>query len=77
VRRDVAAAAWIGVVAPGAAEIAGSLQYDEIVPAGPRQADGGADAGEAGTNDGHCNLILQLVVNQREQGQIHHRRQRP
>jgi hypothetical protein len=51
VRLDVAGAARIGVVAPGAADLVGLLQDHEIGDAGVLELDGHAEPGEPGTND--------------------------
>ena len=50
VRRDVAGAAGIGVVAPGAADVVGLLQ-DQEVDALPLQRDAHAESGEPGADD--------------------------
>src|SRR5437868_5432419 len=49
---DVAGTAGIGVIAPGAAEIVGPLEHDEVVEAFPLQCDGHAEAREASADDG-------------------------
>ena len=56
-RGDVAGAAGIGVVAPGAAEVARPLQDHEVVHAGLLQADAAADAREAAARDREANML--------------------
>ena len=51
VGRHVAGRAGVGVVAPGAADLAGALEDREGVDAGAASADRGADAGEARADD--------------------------
>ena len=51
VARDVALAAGVGVVAPGAADVMGLLEDDEVLAAGVAQLHGHAHAGEAGADD--------------------------
>src|SRR5439155_2058280 len=50
VRRDVALAAGVRVLAPGAADVAGTLEDDEVVDAHLLEPDGGAEAGESGAD---------------------------
>ena len=50
-RRDVAGAARVGVVPPGAADVLGLLQDDEVVPAGLLELDRHAEPGEPGADD--------------------------
>jgi hypothetical protein len=49
---DVAAAAGVGVVPPGPADVGGPLQQHQVAVSGPAQRDGGAQAGEPGADDG-------------------------
>ena len=51
VARDVAAATGVSVVAPRAADVLGPLE-DDVVEAGALEGDRGAEAGEAGADDG-------------------------
>ena len=50
-RRDVACRTGIRVVTPGSADAVVALDEDEVVDSGSGEFDGGADAGEAGTDD--------------------------
>ena len=50
-RLDVAGAARVGVVPPGAADVLGLLQDDEVVDAGLLQLDRHAEPGEPGADD--------------------------
>src|SRR5690348_3386041 len=50
-RGHVAGAARVGVVTPGAADLAGLLEDDEIVAAGPLELDRRAEPREAGSDD--------------------------
>src|SRR5204862_6100292 len=50
-RRHVAATARIRVVAPGATEVVGALEQDEVLDPGLPQPDAQADAGESGPDD--------------------------
>ena len=50
-RGHVAAAARVGVVAPGAAEVVGALEQDEVLDPGLAQPYAEADAGEPGPDD--------------------------
>jgi hypothetical protein len=54
VRRHVAGGARIVVVAPGAADLAGLFQQQEVVLAGLAQLHGQAQAGEAAADDQHA-----------------------
>src|SRR5581483_11511663 len=49
---DVAGTPGKGVVAPGAADVAGALEDDEILDAFALEADGGAKAAEPAADDG-------------------------
>ncbi len=51
VARDVAGAARVGVVAPGAADVGAALEDREVVEAGVHELDGHGDAREAGADD--------------------------
>src|SRR5439155_6545992 len=57
-RRDVAPAAGIGVVTPGAAEAVSLLEQHEVLDAGLAQFDRGANAGEAAAHDRGAQLAL-------------------
>ena len=50
-RGGVGAAVRVGVLAPGAAELLGLLDQDEVLDSGLLQADGGADAAVAAADD--------------------------
>src|SRR5581483_2273275 len=54
VGRDVTGGAGIGVVPPGAADLAGPFEDDEVLDAGLLQAGGHAEAGEARPDDEHA-----------------------
>ncbi len=56
VRRHVAGAAGVGVVAPGAAEVARGLEHHEVVLAVLEQADRDSHAGEAAADDRDADL---------------------
>jgi hypothetical protein len=56
VRADVARAPWIGVVTPGATDVVGLLEHDEVVAAIPFQLDCHAKTGETGTDDDRVEL---------------------
>ncbi|CFE39143.1 Uncharacterised protein [Mycobacterium tuberculosis] len=60
VRRDVARAAGVGVVAPGAADVVGFLQYDEVHSL-LLQCDGHAQTGESGSDDDGAGTYRRLV----------------
>jgi hypothetical protein len=51
VRRHVAGTAGIGIVTPGAAEVAGPLEDDEVVVAALLEPDRGTQSTEARAND--------------------------
>src|SRR5207247_8042881 len=51
VRGDVAGAAGVGVVPPGAAEVVGALEHQEVVDAGLAEPDRGAEPAEAAADD--------------------------
>ena len=53
VRFDIAGRARVVVVAPGATDAGGPFEDQLVVEAGLLQADGHADAGEAGADDGN------------------------
>lgn len=59
-RRDVARAAGVGVVAPGAADVVGFLQYDEVHSL-LLQCDGHAQTGESGSDDDGAGTYRRLV----------------
>ena len=46
-RGDIALAARVGVRAPGATDVAGSLEHDEVRDPGSLQTDRGADSRES------------------------------
>ena len=54
VRRHVARAAGVGVIAPGAPELLGPLEHDEVVDVVLLEADSDAQAGEAGARRSRC-----------------------
>src|SRR5205085_549084 len=56
VRGDVALAARVAVVPPGAADVAVLLEDDEVLDPLLAQADGGTQAGEAGADDGDATV---------------------
>jgi hypothetical protein len=62
VRLDVARAAGIGVVAPGAADLARALEQDEVVFAVALQANRGAEAAEAGADDRNARVARRSLV---------------
>jgi hypothetical protein len=51
VGRNVAGAAWIGVLAPGSAELGGLVHDDEVFVTVLLELDGHPDTREAGTDD--------------------------
>jgi hypothetical protein len=55
-RRHVAGAARVGVVTPGAAEVGGPLEDQEVVDALLPEPDGGAEPAEAAADDGHAQV---------------------
>ena len=60
-RRDVALAARVVVVAPGAADVVGALEHDEVVDALLLEADRHAQAGEPAADDGHVDMARRSV----------------
>ena len=56
-RRDVAAAARIGVVAPGAADVAGALEEHEVLLALLPEPDRHPEARETGADDRDANVL--------------------
>ena len=60
VRLDVAGAPGIRVVTPGAPDVAGSLQHDEVVDALALQPDGGAKTGEAAADDRQAACMVRV-----------------
>jgi hypothetical protein len=61
VRRHVAGAAGVAVVAPRAADVVGLLQDDEVLDPGLAQANGHPQPGEAAADDGHLHVLLNIV----------------
>ena len=59
-RRHIAGAARIGVVAPGPADVVGRLEYHEVAPAGLPETDGRPQAAEPGTD--HRDIDGRLAV---------------
>jgi AcrR family transcriptional regulator len=57
VRRDVALAARVGVVAPGAADLVAALEHHEVVHAGLLELDRHAEAGEAAADDRDAHVV--------------------
>src|SRR5258708_39192840 len=55
-RGHVARATRVGVVAPGAANVIGALQDDEVLDAVATQGDGHAQAAEAAADDGDADV---------------------
>ena len=68
VRRDVALAARVMVVAPRAADVVGALEHDEVVDALLLEADRHAEAGEAAADDGHVHVARRGVLPGRLRG---------
>src|SRR5215207_1109356 len=68
VRGHVAAAARVGVVPPGAADVAGALQQHEVVLALLLEPDGHAEPREAGAHDGDAKRSVLGHVNLRSPG---------
>ena len=67
-RLDVAGAAGIAVVAPGAAHVVGALEDDEVVDPVPLQLNGGAEAAEPTAYDGDTNVVAVDAVAGRRHG---------
>ena len=63
--RDVAGAAGVGVVAPGAAEIVGALEDHEVLDPVALQGDPHRDAAESAADDDHMVVGRRLAVDRR------------
>jgi hypothetical protein len=59
-RRHVARCARVGVVAPGAANLAAALDDEEVVATVLGEPDGRAEAGEAAPDDQHADVPARL-----------------